>query len=175
MNFPWMTFVNFGGISAALLLATLIRARVRFFQKYLIPNALTAGFILLVFYNYAAPHIGMTQADLGGFAYHLLNLSFIAMVLRKPADRGAHSKKRSLTMAVAMLSQYAIQAVLGLGLTWASHGAVPDLLRRASGTRGATRVPFLTVVGAWAPFGASDGGSGWGMDRSFCHDVLLWL
>ena len=128
MNFPWMTFINFGVISAALLLATLIRARVRFFQKYLIPNALTAGFMLLVFYNSLAPHIGMSQEDLGGFAYHLLNLSFIAMVLRKPAERTAHSKKRALSMAVALLSQYAIQAVLGLLLTFLLiYTVMPDL------------------------------------------------
>ncbi|MBN1685173.1 MAG: sodium:glutamate symporter [Spirochaetales bacterium] len=118
MDFPWMTFVNFGVISAALLLGTLIRARVRFFQKFLIPNALTAGFILLLFYNYAAPHIGMTQEDLGGFAYHLLNISFIAMVLRKPAERSVHGKKRTLSMAVLLLSGYAIQAVLGLVVTF---------------------------------------------------------
>lgn len=128
MNFPWMTFINFGVISAALLLATFLRARVRFFQKYLIPNALTAGFLLLIFYNYAAPYIGMSQEDLGGFAYHLLNLSFIAMVLRKPADRGARTKKRSLTMAVALLSQYAVQAVLGLALTFLLiYTVMPDL------------------------------------------------
>ncbi len=44
MNFPWMTFINFGAISAAPLVATLLRARIKFLQKYLIPNVLTAGF-----------------------------------------------------------------------------------------------------------------------------------
>ena len=78
MDFPWMTFINFGAISAALLVATLLRAKIRFFQKYLIPNALTAGFMLLFFYNYLAPKLGMSQDDLGGFAYHLLNMSFVA-------------------------------------------------------------------------------------------------
>ena len=89
MNFPWMTFINFGAISAALLIATFLRAKIRFLQKYLIPNALTAGFILLVFYNYLAPLLGMSQDDLGAFAYHLLNISFVAMTLRKPAVKAA--------------------------------------------------------------------------------------
>ena len=128
MNFPWMIFINFGAVSAALLLATLIRARVRFFQKYLIPNALTAGFMLLIFYNYVAPHIGMTQEDLSSFAYHLLNISFVAMVLRKPAEKTARSKKRALTMAVGLLSQYAVQAVIGIGITLLLiYTVMPDL------------------------------------------------
>ena len=118
MNFPWMTFINFGAISAALLVATLLRARLKFLQKYLIPNALTAGFLLLVFYNYLAPRLGMNQEDLGSFAYHLLNLSFIAMILRKPAVRDKRGGKRALSMAVALLSQYAVQATIGLGLTF---------------------------------------------------------
>ena len=128
MDFPWMTFINFGIISAALLVATLLRARLKFFQKYLIPNALTAGFILLVFYNYVAPLMGMSQEDLGGFAYHLLNLSFIAMILRKPAKRAKHSQRRALSMAVALLSQYAVQAFMGLGLTFLfMYTVMPDL------------------------------------------------
>ena len=118
MNFPWMAFINFGTISAALLIATLLRAKVRFFQKYLIPNALTAGFILLVFYNILAPLVGMSQEDLGGFAYHLLNLSFVAMTLRKPAQKAAAGKKRVFAIATLLLSQYAIQATLGLVLTF---------------------------------------------------------
>ena len=49
MNFPWNMFLDLGVISIALLLATFLRARINFFQKYLIPNALTAGFLLLPF------------------------------------------------------------------------------------------------------------------------------
>ena len=128
MNFPWMTFINFGVISASLLLASFIRARVKFFQKYLIPNALTAGFLLLVFYNFLAPLVGMSQDDLGGFSYHLLNLSFVAMILRKPAERSKNGKKRAFSMAVALLSQYAVQAVLGLAITFLFiYTVMPDL------------------------------------------------
>lgn len=142
MNFPWMTFINFGAVSAALLAATLVRAKIRFFQRFLIPNALTAGFLLLIFYNYLAPRIGMSQEDLGAFAYHLLNLSFIAMTLRKPVprrsakDQGPGGKTstpkqprgRVLSLAVLVLSQYAVQAVIGLALTFLLIStAMPDL------------------------------------------------
>ena len=79
MNQPWAVFVDLGIIGLALLLGTLIRARVRFFQRYLIPNALTAGLILMVFYNWIAPSVGLSQKGLAALAYHLLNLSFVSM------------------------------------------------------------------------------------------------
>ena len=42
MNFSWTLFIDLGLIAFALLIATVIRAKVPFFQKYLIPNAITA-------------------------------------------------------------------------------------------------------------------------------------
>ena len=64
MNFSWSIFLDLGLICLALLLATFIRSKVRFFQKFLIPNALIAGFILLPFYNYLAPRLGIGREGL---------------------------------------------------------------------------------------------------------------
>jgi ESS family glutamate:Na+ symporter len=99
-------------------IATVIRARVRFFQRYLIPNALTAGFFLLVFYNYAAPHLGMSMDNLGALTYHMLNISFVAMTLRHPTKSQGRVRRRAFEMAVGLISQYAVQASLGLALTF---------------------------------------------------------
>lgn len=118
MNFPWKFFIDLGIISIALLLATFLRARIKFFQKFLIPNALTAGFILLIYYNFIAKYFGMDNKDLGAMVYHLLSLSFIAMSLRKaPVPR----KKGDLgifSTSIAIISQYGIQIILGLMLTF---------------------------------------------------------
>ena len=46
MNFSWPFLIDMGILGAALMAATWIRSRVRFFQRFLIPNALTAGFML---------------------------------------------------------------------------------------------------------------------------------
>ena len=82
MDFSWKAVIDAGLISAALVLATLIRSKVSFFQKFLIPNALTAGFILLPVYNYLLPAVGYKVNGLGDLVYHLLNISFISMSLR---------------------------------------------------------------------------------------------
>jgi len=115
LDFPWSIFIDFGVISVALLLATALRARVSFFQRYLIPNNLIAGFLLLFFYNALAPRLGLTTAGLDALVYHLLNLSFVAMVLR-PSARSKRGKGIGGTV-VGLLSQYAVQAVLGLSFT----------------------------------------------------------
>ncbi|MEA2077569.1 MAG: sodium:glutamate symporter [Candidatus Marinimicrobia bacterium] len=116
MNFHWDVFINLGIISVALLIATFIRSKVKFFQRYLIPNALTAGFILLPLYNYVFPLIGFQTGSLKDIAYHFLGMSFVVLTLR-------HTQKKSkendgaLPMAVAIIYQYAIQLVIGLLLT----------------------------------------------------------
>jgi glutamate:Na+ symporter, ESS family len=118
MEFPWFLFIDLGIISFTLIIATAIRARVRFFQRYLIPNALTAGFILLVFYNYVAPLLGLGLDNLRSLAYHLLNISFVAMTLRHPGPSAGKTRRRAFGMAVGLISQYAVQATLGLVLTF---------------------------------------------------------
>jgi ESS family glutamate:Na+ symporter len=117
MNFSWTVFVDLGFISAAMLLATFIRARVRFFQRYLIPNALTAGFILLPLYNFVLPRVGITSAGLGELAYHLLSISFVAMSLRKGPRAGKRGDGQVFATSVGVISQYSVQAMIGLLLT----------------------------------------------------------
>jgi ESS family glutamate:Na+ symporter len=117
MNFPWTLFIDLGILSAALLVGTLIRAKVPFFQKYLVPNALTAGFLALPLYNFVLPLIGHTADGLGDLVYHLLSLSFIAMTLRRAEPSGVRGDRRIFATSVGVISQYALQALLGLFVT----------------------------------------------------------
>ncbi len=116
MNFEWSLIIDLGVISVALLVATIIRARVRFFQRFLIPNALTAGFLLLFFYNFAAPRLGMSTRGLENFVYHFLNMSFVAMSLRHTERRA--EPRNVLSTVTTILSQYTLQSLIGLGLTF---------------------------------------------------------
>ena len=118
MDFSWKVIIDAGLISSALIVATFIRSKVRFFQKYLIPNALTAGFILLPLYNFVLPAVGYKMNGLGDLVYHLLNISFISMSLRSsPPKVKGHSGGGVLGMSTGILMGYATQALLGLSLT----------------------------------------------------------
>ena len=91
MNFTYM--IHAGIVAIALLLGTFLRSHVRVLQKYLIPSSIIGGAFLLLFYNYAAPHMGLDSSFLGDLVYHLLNISFIAMALRIPEKDGKKSKR----------------------------------------------------------------------------------
>ncbi len=131
MGFHWLTFAHLGILSLALVLATWIRARVPFFQRYLIPNSLTAGFLLLVFYNLASRPLGLDTAPLGDLIYHLLSVSFIAMGLRAlpPKKTG----KRVFATGVCITASFTLQALLGLGLAFLLRAAVLPSLNPAIG------------------------------------------
>jgi ESS family glutamate:Na+ symporter len=121
MYFHWSIFVHLGVIALSLLIATLIRARFRIFkyypfQRFLIPNSLIAGFILLIFYNYVAGRLGLSAESLGDLIYHLLSLSFIAMGLRNTPGRGAG--KRVMSTGLVIMASFSFQALLGIGLTF---------------------------------------------------------
>ena len=122
MSFNWSFYIDLGIIAVALLLATLLRAKVRFFQRYLVPNALTAGFILLPFYNFLAPRIGIGTANLEAMIYHLLSLSYIAMSLR--GRRGSSFSKSIVITGVLIATSITFQGIIGFGLTMAARATV---------------------------------------------------
>jgi len=128
MSFEWSFFIDVGIVSAALLLATLIRAKVRFFQRFLIPNALTAGFMLLIVYNWIGPLVGLGQAGLGETVYHLLSLSFIAMLLRKTESKRGKAGRGVWWFTIASTFQLGAQGFIGLLLTIIfMNTVIPDL------------------------------------------------
>ncbi|MFW6208508.1 MAG: sodium:glutamate symporter [Spirochaetota bacterium] len=164
MNFPWKLFIDFGIISAALLLATYVRVRFRFFQKYLIPNALTAGFMLLLFYNFAAPHFGLSSEGLGVMVYHLLSISFIAMTLRRSPEKVGKESHGIMATSVAVIFQYGLQATVGLLITlFFISTFIPDLFPSMG-----FFIPLGFALGpgqayaigeGWGAFGLEGGGS----------------
>ncbi|MCK5673767.1 MAG: sodium:glutamate symporter, partial [Spirochaetales bacterium] len=113
----WTMFINLGIISAGLILATWIRTRINFFQKFIIPNSLLAGFILLPLYNFLLPKMGLSSVDLGEMAYHLLSLSFVALALKAPPPKNA-VKGRIFGTTLSILFQFGIQGFIGLILTF---------------------------------------------------------
>lgn len=154
MDFSWKIVIDAGAISVALLLATFIRAKVPFFQKFMIPNALTAGFLLLPFYNFVFPGIGYATNRLGELVYHLLNVSFVAMTLRSGPLK-IHKKSGGVVgTTVGILSQYAIQALTGLLLTILLIVTVSPNLSPAFGL-------FLPLGFALGPGQAYAIGRGW--------------
>ncbi len=117
MQFNWTFFVHLGIITSALMLATFIRSRVPFFQRFLIPNALTAGFILLPLYNFVFPLVDLNTDTLKELTYHLLSISFVAMSLRKAPAGTKKRDGRIFATSVSVISQFPVQLIAGMLLT----------------------------------------------------------
>jgi len=116
MTFSWQFVIDLGILGSALLFATWLRSKVRFLQKYLIPNSLTAGFILLPFYNWVFPLLGLGTGSLENIVYHFLNLSFIANALRISKTK-RQSNRDVFSTSVLVVAQYAIQCFFGTLIT----------------------------------------------------------
>jgi glutamate:Na+ symporter, ESS family len=151
MTFDWTLFIHIGIISAALMLATFIRTRIAFFQRFLIPNALTAGFLLLPLYNYVFPLFGLDTMTLEALTFHLLSVSFVAMGLRKAPRR--KNDGTIFATSVAVLSQYAIQTVVGLLLTLLLISTMMPTLYHSFGWL----MPLGFVLGPGQAFSIGDG------------------
>ena len=127
MSFNWNFYIHAGIIAVGLIIAVFLRSRIKFFQKFLIPNSIVAGFLLMPLYNFVFPKIGFSQEYLGEIAYHLLSISFVSLSLRK-VKKSKRAGRNRQGNAVILLSQYGVQAFIGIIITWLFINTVkPDL------------------------------------------------
>ncbi|MEA1911218.1 MAG: sodium:glutamate symporter [Spirochaetota bacterium] len=163
MTMQWTMFINLGIISAGLILATWLRTKIRFFQKYLIPNSLLAGFILLPLYNFVLPKIGLSSVNLGEMAYHLLSISFVALALKSPPKKNV-GKGRIFGTTLSVLLQYSIQGFVGLILTFFFIQTIMPKLFHSFGyllPLGFSQGPgqAYSIGESWTTFGVEGAGS----------------
>lgn len=108
----WNWIIQIGVIAGLILLANLLRRKVSFIRKSLMPTAVLAGFILLLLNSLNILKINMQFMEM--LTYHCLAIGFIAMSLRIPSkesDSGALIGSKSGALIV---STYLVQAIVGL-------------------------------------------------------------
>ena len=115
--FPFESMLIFGCLSIMLLTGVLLRAKIAFFQRFLIPSCLIGGILGIILLN-----IGVTRvpvANLETFAYHFFNISFISVGLTRneaataTAKSGIHIFKAPLWMALTQSVIFPLQAIVG--------------------------------------------------------------
>ena len=112
----WNVIVQFGLLAGAILLANLLRQKLSFIRKSMLPVAVLAGFLLLF-----AKIIGLVNIDqplMEMLVYHGIALGFIAMSLRVPAEKDkGRSDLTGLKSGAVIVSSYLVQGVTGLLIT----------------------------------------------------------
>lgn len=120
MNIPWNLDVNlkdvvldFSWLSLLLIVGAVLRRYIPFFQRYLVPNNIIAGFVGLIIGPQLLGLSGMAPERLGLYVYHLLALVFIAMGLRQGKSKWGSGP---VSMGLAFVTTYLVQGTVGVGV-----------------------------------------------------------
>ena len=127
----WSPIVQIGIIAGLILLANVLRRKIYFIQKTLMPTAVLAGFILLILMS--SNILQMSTAFLESITYHALALGFIAMALRVPEEEAESEPMIGSRSGALIVSTYLVQALVGLIISLGlAYTIMPDLFK-ASG------------------------------------------
>lgn len=127
----WSIIIQLGIIAGTVMLSAFLREKLPLFKKSLLPVAVLAGFIMLIF-----KYIGIFNLDsnlLELLVYHSIAMGFIAMSLRVPEKDAAQKGSRSgLKSGALIVSTYLVQAVTGLVITIAlAYTFMPGMFKAA--------------------------------------------
>lgn len=127
----WNVIVQFAYIAAAILIANVIRQRISFVRKSMMPIAVLAGFLVLI-----SKYVGIVKLDkdfMEMLTYHGIALGFIAMSLRVPEKKGNAAERRvGFKSGAIIVSTYMVQGIVGLIITITlGYTIMPDLFKAA--------------------------------------------
>ena len=108
----WNPMIQMGIISGLVLLANILRRKIPFVRKSLMPTAVLAGFILLFLKS-----SGILKIDavfLESITYHALALGFIALSLRVETKEENTSGVQGYKSGALIVSTYLVQVFVGL-------------------------------------------------------------
>ncbi|HHW79634.1 MAG TPA: sodium:glutamate symporter [Acholeplasmataceae bacterium] len=121
----WRVIIMFFIVSLMLLIANMIRRRVKLFKKLLFPTAIIAGFIGLgvkyLLFGLDVTVGGepiLTNDFLNSITYHTIALGFIAMGLKTvKKDENQNIKGRPIKTGLLIVNTYLIQGIVGIVIT----------------------------------------------------------
>ena len=117
----WSFIVTLALLFGGMLLANLLRRKIRFLRKSLLPSAVLGGFLVLLLdsaYKTIFKHSMFDLSTLEALTYHGLGLGFIALAWRHlDGAKGKKARKDVFNTSTVTVGGYLIQAVVGLLIT----------------------------------------------------------
>jgi ESS family glutamate:Na+ symporter len=127
LPFPFEPIVVFAWLSVMLIVGIILRAKVGFFQRFLIPSCLIGGVLGLIIVNTGIIKVAVSNIE--AFAYHMFNISFISVGLtagtknEEDEHHGKDTIKASAWMGLVEGVTFPLQAIFG-GLLVMGFGLV---------------------------------------------------
>ncbi|HBG02156.1 MAG TPA: sodium:glutamate symporter, partial [Firmicutes bacterium] len=121
-----------GIIAATILVANVLRRKIPFIRRTLMPTAVLGGFLLLVVRNTNLMEIDATFLEM--ITYHCIAIGFIALSLRVPSpDKDGSTDSLTAPKSGALIiSTYVIQGIMGLIITLGlAYTFIPNLFGAA--------------------------------------------
>lgn len=126
----WNFVIQFGIIAVVILFSNIIRKKVLFIRKSLVPTSVLAGFLLL-----GVKYTGLVRIDtnfLEQLTYHGIAIGFISMSLRVPKKDETNTVGTAVRSGCLIVSTYLVQAVTGLIISLLlAYTIKPDLFKAA--------------------------------------------
>lgn len=115
----WSFLVQLGLLMIFLLAGNIMRRKIPFFRKCLVPSALLGGAMLLIV-NIIGKQLGFALVDnrlMQVITYHCLAIGFAAMTLKNEKSTHKTSKAQVFEFGALQGGTYMLQAFVGLGVT----------------------------------------------------------
>lgn len=112
----WRAVFQFGVFFIILLASNLLRRKIPFVRKSLMPISVIGGFILLLLRNIGFLNLGelLPNSVLEAITYHCIAIGFIAMSLRVPTGDRKSGRLTAPKSGALIASCYTIQGIAGL-------------------------------------------------------------
>lgn len=177
----WAFLIQIFYVVFALAIGNILRRKIPFLRKSLIPTAIIAGLIILAMKSFLKFVLKIDAETTNGSAflvdenimelitYHMLGLGFVAVALKKNPKK---DKKQTMTIidsGAITVGTYLVQAVVGLGVTT----IVYLLYKYATKNLGWDENPIMWFSGLLVPlgFGQGTGQAGtWGSTYQNLYD-----
>ena len=108
----WSVIIQVGIIAGGILVANVLRRKVPFIRKGLVPTAVLAGFLLLILKSFNI--LALDAKLLEMITYHGIAIGFIALSLRVPKMESRNEKMVASKTGAIIVSTYLFQAIIGL-------------------------------------------------------------
>lgn len=170
MGTGFESFIIFGILSAMLLAGTLLRAKVKFFQSFLVPSGIIGGLLGFLIISTGWVSVGgevIGHKAFNFFVFHAFNISYMSLLLTRSRQKtGMISTSREIVrggMWQTLIWSISLggQALIGGGVIWlynaVTGGSVNELLGMIA-THGYTQGPgqAFAMGSVWEANGVTD-------------------
>ena len=110
----WQWLIQFCILATALLLGNVLRTKVPFLNKSLLPSALLGGLLLLIFKQFPSCRDLINKPMMEVVTYHALGLGFVALALKNNRIESKSTPMKVIETGALTAATYVIQGIIGL-------------------------------------------------------------